>query len=298
MLRRSRGHSERVVLRLCAFLLGSVLTASSAAAPGDTCPEGRRPLWRLDLGDPRWNRGEKGVLALVEDKGGRVISGAGNARVVADRQRGPVLEIRYPAQSGSLACVKGGRCPLEGGLNFRLPLPDKKVLTSVVLSYWVKFEPGFAWVKGGKLPGLCGGACPTGGRSVGPDRFSVRYMWRRGGEATVYAYITHPPNREYGRDLGAGAWRWQADGRWHRVEEELVLNTGNDNDGVIRVWYDRKPGAPPTFERKDVRFYDRTRHPDAGIDTFIFSTFHGGNDGSWSPPKEVTASFADFQVCR
>ena len=43
----------------------------------------------------------------------------------------------------------------------------------------MKFGPEFDWVRGGKLPGLCGAECLTGCKEVsGLDGFSSRHMWR------------------------------------------------------------------------------------------------------------------------
>ena len=43
----------------------------------------------------------------------------------------------------------------------------------------MKFGPDFDWVRGGKLPGLCGAGCMTGCKEVtGLDGFSSRHMWR------------------------------------------------------------------------------------------------------------------------
>jgi hypothetical protein len=224
--------------------------------------------------------------------------GAGNASVVPDPDHTHALKVVYPKGSGSGACVEEKACPVTGGLVFRAPLPDGGAITSAVLSYWVKFDPGFEWVKGGKLPGLCGGECATGGRDVSPDRFSIRYMWRGGPAGEVYAYLTNPPNPGYGLDLGVGSWQWQNDGKWHQIQEELILNTANNNDGIIRVWYDKPLTDKPNFEQKNLKYYDRVKYPNLGIDKLIFSTFHGGHDASWAPKKDVVAYFADVQICR
>lgn len=43
----------------------------------------------------------------------------------------------------------------------------------------MKFGKGFDWVRGGKLPGLCGADCITGCKDVtGLDGWSARQMWR------------------------------------------------------------------------------------------------------------------------
>jgi hypothetical protein len=277
---------------------GQTPVAEGGPPVTNVCPPGRSLAWRLDFTDPNWAGGKAGVEAALAAMGTAPMAGAGNVSVVADAAHGNTIKVKYPAKSGSISCVEMKECVTEGGLVFRAPLPQGNTNHSVLLSYWLKFDADFQWVKGGKLPGLCGGECPTGGRDVLPDRFSIRYMWRENGVGMVYAYLSYPPNPGTGLNIGVGSWRWQSDGQWHHVQEELVLNTANENDGVIRVWYDRPTTETPNFEQKNLRYYDRTMHPDLGIDKLAFSTFHGGEDASWSPQRDVYAYFADFQLCR
>ena len=272
--------------------------AGAPPATSSACPAGRNLVFHLDFTDPNWNGGADGVEAALRGLGTASMAGPANVSVMPDPEHGNALKVVYPKGSGSNACVQAKACPGTGGIAFRAPLPEGNAITSAVLSYWVKFDPGFEWVKGGKLPGLCGGECATGGLEVLPDRFSIRYMWRGGNSGEVYAYLSNPPNPGYGLDMGLGSWHWQNDGKWHQISEELILNTGNNNDGVIRVWYDRPLTGPPNFEQKNLKYYDRTKYPNLGIDKLIFSTFHGGHDASWAPKKDVVAFFADVQVCR
>ena len=282
-------------------MMGADAAAGQPEVPAATaadCPSGRKMVFRLDFSQPNWNGGKAGVEAAIQALGSSVMYGPDHASVVVDPEHGHVLKVDYPAGSGSGTCVAEKKCSTAGGFVFRAPLPDGNAISSAVLSYWVKFDSTFEWIKGGKLPGLCGGECATGGLDVSPDRFSIRYMWRGGGVGMVYAYLSNPPNPGFGLDMGVGTWRWQADGKWHRIQEELILNTANNTDGIIRVWYDKPISGPPNFEQKNLRYYDRTKYPNLGIDKLIFSTFHGGQDASWSPKRGSTAYFADLQVCR
>src|SRR5882762_6666039 len=45
------------------------------------------------------------------------------------------------------------------------------------LDYEVNFESGWAWVKGGKLPGLVGGTHTSGCAPIVQDGWSARFMW-------------------------------------------------------------------------------------------------------------------------
>ncbi|KAF9921278.1 hypothetical protein FBU30_008723 [Linnemannia zychae] len=61
------------------------------------------------------------------------------------------------------------------------------------LEYMMMFEPGFKWVKGGKLPGIlmgseegCNAGCSGGGSAE--NCFSTRMMWRADGMGELYLY--------------------------------------------------------------------------------------------------------------
>jgi hypothetical protein len=86
-----------------------------------------------------------------------------------------------------------------------------------------KFGPKFDWVRGGKLPGLCGGECITGCKKVtGLDGFSSRHMWRpcvwppehldksincEGGKLAAYVY--HMDNEHWcGEDMDLHNKKW------------------------------------------------------------------------------------------
>jgi hypothetical protein len=59
------------------------------------------------------------------------------------------------------------------------------------LEYEIRFDAGFPWSKGGKIPGISGGVGYTGGEPAWPgDGFSVRLMWREGGKIIPYVYHT------------------------------------------------------------------------------------------------------------
>ena len=76
---------------------------------------------------------------------------------------------------------------------------------AVELEYRLKFEDGFDFVRGGKLPGLAGGAGNSGGsRPNGTDGFSARMHWRTNrssgsplgstqtNRANIAQYLYHP----------------------------------------------------------------------------------------------------------
>jgi hypothetical protein len=251
-----------------------------APVDGSECPPGLAVAWRGDFDQADW----------LErwDRHAKIEYGSSNAPVIGDARFGRVLRVLYPAGSSSSSYAGEGH-PL-GGLEFKVHLPEGG--RSIFLSYWLRFAPGFDWVKGGKLPGVCGGSCPSGGADVtGRGGWSMRLMWRAGGSGEEYAYIL--PAQRYGTDLGLGAWTF-ASGEWHRVAQQLVLNAAGAADGESRVWFDVDPARDPTFEAKDLTY----RRDDTPADTLFFSTFFGGHDAGWATPVNTFVEFARFVVCR
>jgi hypothetical protein len=246
------------------------------------CPPGLKEIWRGNFGQTNWLESW--------DPEAKVDYGSSNANVVSDGQFGNVLRVLYPAGSSSNSYARTGH-PV-GGLEFKARLPGGAASGSVFLSYWLRFAPNFQWVKGGKLPGLCGGTCPSGGAAVsGYHGWSMRLMWRPGGAGEQYAYIL--PSEAYGTELGLGAWRFTT-GDWHRMAQEIVLNTDGAPNGASRVWFDVDPEGAPTFEARSLTY----RRDDTPADALFFSTFFGGHDPDWATPVDTYIDFSNFVVCR
>jgi len=202
--------------------------------------------------------------------------------VFDDELQSNVLKVRYPQ-----GCVGSQECAMQART-----ILDTAVDTAWV-RYKVKFGDDFQWVKGGKLPGLCGGRCNTGCVSVsGEDGWSARIMWRGGGDIVQYLY--YPDKRSSCGDDFEWSDRFSTGG-WHEVKTQVIMNTpgvsGNNGkrDGMVRSWYD----GELSLEQTDIRFRDIA---DLKIDRFYFSTFFGGSDGSWAPSRDVYVYFDDFEV--
>ncbi len=98
-----------------------------------------------------------------------------------------------------ITCAPNQIGPEKGGIGWRWPFEGNK---QIELSYIVRFDKEFEFVKGGKLPGLCGGPeSVTGGRPAnGKNGFSARIMWRRDGRGEAYLYHMDQPDK-YGESL-------------------------------------------------------------------------------------------------
>lgn len=223
---------------------------------------------------------EVGVLtkAELEKQGGemRWVLLEGRATIVEDAEKGNVIQTKYP---------KGTVGPQTNGVQFIKTLPESD---EYYLDYYVKFEEGFDFVKGGKLPGLTsGGSTYTGGNH--PDNgegWSARYMWVNDGDIVVYFYymdMTH----EYGDPVKMNV-KFET-GKWYRLTQRIKLNQDNLKNGVMQVWVDGKE----VLHNENIRY----RLWGKGmIDTFYFSTFHGGATEDWAPKVDSYIKFDDFKV--
>jgi hypothetical protein len=196
-------------------------------------------------------------------------------------QYGSIVETTYPA--GSSAPSSGS----PGGAQARLPM-SRGPVDDATLSYQILFPAGTQFVKGGKLPGLCGGQCWTGSNN-GPGGWSTRFMWRAGGAGEVL--LSDATTTGYGTDLGRGSWTFLADGQWHTLTQTIHMNTPGQPNGTIDVTYNGVHVAQFT----GITFRgagDSNEH----IDSLMFTTFYGGHDSTWAPTVTQHFDFATFLV--
>lgn len=158
---------------------------------------------------------------------------------------------------------------------------------SATLEYLVRFPENFDFVRGGKLPGLFGGAGNSGGAIPnGLDGFSFRLMWREGGKGEVYAYL--PTSKVYGTSLLQGQFVF-VPGQWHRITQQVVLNTPGLSDGEVSLWLDGKLAGTA----RSLRIRDSAA---LKIDGVFFDLFFGGNDDSWAASADTYVEFAQFSA--
>ncbi|MFY0625907.1 MAG: hypothetical protein JXR07_06420 [Reichenbachiella sp.] len=202
------------------------------------------------------------------------------------------IRISYP---------KGGVGPRETGAQWPLSFENienlQPLYDSLYLRYYVKFEKGFDFVKGGKLPGLMGGkdsyVRSGGNQPDGTNGWTMRFMWRTDGEAVIYAYL---PEGKYKK----GVWGFDISlnkkfipGQWHCIEQFIAVNTIGKNDGRLKTWFD----GDLSIDLDDVTY--RTVDNEFGsIGGMYFSTFHGGNKKTWAPNVDSFAQFDGFVIAQ
>ncbi len=199
---------------------------------------------------------------------------AGNEHVAIAHGGGrSYLRVRYTATSKGSTQVAA---PMS--------LPDSDDLT---LSYSLYLEPGWEFVKGGKLPGFCGGGRAAGGvGGDGTDGFTARFMWREEGALVVYAYHPDRPGK-WGEDIATGATL--PVGSWVDITQRIQMNDPGQGNGSVTVWINDEQ----VLDRTNMRW---STDGSFNVDELCFSTFYGGSNSSWSPSQTTYARFADFEV--
>ncbi len=166
-------------------------------------------------------------------------------------------------------------------------IPLSKQVDNACIAYDIRFDSGFDWSVGGKLPGLSGvapgvpAAYPAGGNYGGSKGWSGRMMWGAGGKMESYMYGATQVSK-YGDSI---AWKkYFVLGRWHRVQQCYTMNSPGVANGKLQTWFDGQQVLNITN-----RVY-RTRS-DVHISHMMWSIFRGGSTMDWAGSRN---SYIDF----
>ncbi len=185
------------------------------------------------------------------------------------------LRIRFEQGKFSGSC----------GIVARLKVNGDKVYS---MEYRIKFDNGFDWKLGGKLPGLAGGTGPSGGgQPTDGNGFSTRYMWRQNGRLVVYAYYRDQPGY-YGEDWDCN-FTFET-GKWYTLKQQVTVNSGNNADGRVEVWVD----GVKKLDKGGIRLMTNNNT----VDEVSLDTFMGGNDAAWSPDRTQYLRIDDVKVVK
>jgi len=214
----------------------------------------------------------------------------------------------------------GLRCalvPNENGspsINKRISLTPSLQYT---LTYNVYFEPGFDFVKGGKLPGLCGGPSDVlASACVQPqpiNAWSYRLSFNVDGRLQMYIYdqsrldvgaptcgICSIAGSGCNETTGVCPQNWYSApnnfrftiGRWYELKAYVKLNSyAEAKDGIAKLYVDGKL----LTQRTNVKFRG-SNDTSTLINTMWFNTFYGGDDSSYAPSTTTYIRFDNFVV--
>ncbi len=218
--------------------------------------------------------------------------------LILDATYGPTLQIQYPQGSAN---PSGS---VLGGIHFYAQ-PTVFPATEMCLSYQIRFDANFTWVKGGKLPGLWIGQPGANGGDHMITGSSFRVMWRAHGAGEAYLYVpTQLPsyynlsgvhtnnNGSSGDSVWRGEYQFQVGG-WMPIRMYAKLNTFNpidqsaNYDGILQLTIGNQ-----TRVYSQMKWID-TPHLISGL---MMQSFFGGGDPSWATPHHTWISMTDFSL--
>lgn len=161
---------------------------------------------------------------------------------------------------------------------------------TLTMEYRLKFQKGFDWSRGGKLPGFSGGDGNTGKDKADDGKgWSVRLMWRENGKLIPYVYHYNQP-KTYGDKFNVSALtHFEAD-RWYHIKIKTVVNTAANRDGILEIDVDGKR----LFTKTNICY--ATEDGKREINQIRWAIFRGGSDETWFSDKEQHIYFDDIKI--
>ncbi len=163
--------------------------------------------------------------------------------------------------------------------------------SEATLSFDMKLDSQFEFVRGGKMHGLGGGTATTGCKTIDPNGWSVRMMWRQNGQPVLYLYHQDRKKR-CGDDVADPLGFTFVKDTWYKIALYVKLNSEvGSSDGIAALFINGKK----LIERNNLNF---TGNMENKIDYFLYNSFYGGNDPSWSPSTDTFVYYDNFKVTR
>jgi polysaccharide lyase-like protein len=195
-------------------------------------------------------------------------------------KRGPVpiaLTVELPKGS---AAPTSSVVP-KGGLSLPWQPRSLKDKSTVCLSYQILLPSDFDFNLGGVLPGILGGV------ELSNDRFLVQLAWRQGGSIAATNYVT----------LDGKKWRQQTEaegytiprGRWVKIDQEVILNEPDQENGILRVWLD----GSLAIDKADLAYRVK---PDITLAGVAADIFYNGEDVSGRAPADAKVMLSPFEI--
>ena len=167
----------------------------------------------------------------------------------------------------------------KGGVSFAWDPRSVRGKTAACLAYSVLLPAGFQFHHGGLLPGIRG--------SEDADQLKEGFMallaWRRNGRLGVTTFV----------DQRSGPVEVEPftfpEGRWVKLEQEVVLNEPKKDNGTLRVWVDGKLA----IDRGDLAYRDR---PEVTVTGVSANVHYGHEDPAHGAPKDTTIWLTPFEI--
>ncbi len=173
---------------------------------------------------------------------------------------------------------------IAGGISLPWAPSTLEQPQAACLSYNIFLPADFEFSTGGTLPGFFG--TTTNGQFGAKPTFQTQLLWQSAGAPQFQLKSLSEADD---RTVAFKTWETALPrGRWVRVDQELVLNTPKQSDGVARLWLDGKLES----EVKAVEIRDVAELSIAGVAGDVY--FGGTNLGE--APKDAVIWVTPFEV--
>jgi hypothetical protein len=173
---------------------------------------------------------------------------------------------------------------IAGGISFPWAPSTIDQPQAACLSYNIFLPDDFEFSTGGTLPGFFGAT--ANGQYGDKPSFQTQLLWQRAG---VPQFQLRSLSESDNRAVAFKTWETAFPrGRWVRVDQELILNTPKQADGIARLWFDGRLEA----EVKAVEVRDGAELAIAGVAGNVY--FGGTNLGE--APKDAVVWVTPFEI--
>lgn len=206
-------------------------------------------------------------------------------------------EIRVRIPKNTVASTPKENAPDGVGSLCNFDIPKG---TEYEMSYRIKFDANFQWVRGGKCGlGFRIGKGYTGCVSVeGGDGGSARIMWgnpnKKDNSGTDNPYFTpylyhFDKTNNCGDSFGLKSIKIEKN-KWYTIYTRVKSNTANNKDGQIEIKID----GVTLINKNDVR-WTTTTTDDRLIKRISWETFRGGSDEPWQSTTDDYIYYDDIK---
>lgn len=174
---------------------------------------------------------------------------------------------------------------LPGGVSFPWAPSVIEQPQAACLSYNVFLPADFDFNTGGTLPGLFG--TTAGGQYGDKPNFQTHLAWHTAGAPK---FILKSLSDTDNRSVAFKAWETvMPRGRWVRVDQEVILNTPKQSDGIARMWFDGKLEA-------EVKAVDMRDGVELAISGVAGDVYFGGADTRGKATKDSVVWLSPFEI--